>query len=131
MVMVPSGLNRDGSASGRAPGFAGSRTEPGLVKPGYRGGCAALQVGNKAVPKKVPPPKDPPPVLASGWGSAEDIGDRSCGMPCSMALLRTPPRLSSEPCFARPAQLTRSVQGDRQEGGAPKVRCDGPAFTAN
>jgi len=35
MVMVSSALNLDVPASRRAPGFAGSRTEPGLVKPGH------------------------------------------------------------------------------------------------
>lgn len=131
MVIVSSGLNMDGSASRRAPVFAGSGMEPGLVKPGHGGGCTPLQGVNKAVPKAVPPPKDPPTVLASGWGSIEDVGDGSCGMPCSMGLLHTLPRLSSEPCFARPARLTWGVQGDGQEGGAPKVCCGGPAFTAN
>lgn len=52
-------------------------------------------------------------------------------MPCSLSLLRTPPRLSSEPCFAPSAQLARGVQGDGREGGAPKVRWGGPAFTDN
>lgn len=33
--------------------------EPGLVKPGHGGGCAALQGGNKAVPNAVPPAKEP------------------------------------------------------------------------
>lgn len=98
-------------------GQQGSKTEPGLEKPEHWEGCAALQGRNKAVSKSVPPPEDPPSVLASRWGFAEDIGHRGCGMPCSVALLCNPPWLSSDTRFACPAWPGRVMQGD---GGGGK-----------
>lgn len=106
MVMVSSGLNMDGSE--------GSKTEPSLLKPEH---CADLQGRNKAVPKSVPPPGDPPSVLASGWGFTEDTGERSCGaMSCSVMLLCNPLWLSSE-SFACPAWPGRVCMetGGREE----------------
>lgn len=66
MLMVSYGLTMEGSGSRRAPGLAESGTEPGLAKPGHRGGCDTMEGGKKTVPKAIPPPKDPPPALVCG-----------------------------------------------------------------